>query len=119
MTGIETIAAAAHEANRLFCIAIGDNSQVHWEDAPEWQRASAVAGVQSALNGATPEQQHESWCAYKVADGWVHGPTKDADAKTHPCLVPYAELPPEQRAKDSLYQAVVKGMAAALKEAGE
>lgn len=113
-TKIEACAAVAHEANRAYCIAIGDNSQMPWEQAPENIRASAIDGVAKALAGATPEQSHEGWCAFKVADGWVFGPVKDLAAKTHPCLVPYAELPPEQRRKDGLYIAVVRAMAEAL-----
>ena len=111
---IETCAAVAHEANRLFSAAHGDTSHAPWDLAPQWQRTSSAHGVEKALAGATPEQLHESWCTEKRAAGWVHGPVKDADAKTHPCLVPYVELPPEQRAKDGLYQRVVLAMAEAL-----
>jgi hypothetical protein len=50
---------------------------------------------------------HESWLREKVADGWVYGPTKDPARKQHPCLVPFAELPREQQAKDYLFRAVV------------
>jgi voltage-gated potassium channel Kch len=47
------------------------------------------------------ELEHQRWVAdYEVA-GWRHacGP-KDADAKTHPDLVPWDELPDEAREKD-------------------
>jgi hypothetical protein len=111
---IEACARAAHEANRIYCEAIGDTSQVHWEDAPPWQRQSAIAGVTKALDGCTPEQQHDAWCADKRRDGWIWGAVKDAGKLTHPCLVPYADLPEAQRRKDGLYQAVVRAMAAAL-----
>lgn len=107
---IKEAARAAHEVNRAFCAAIGDDSQVPWEEAPAWQRQSAVAGVQAiaADPNMTPEQSHESWMAQKEADGWVYGEEKDAEAKTHPCMVPYAELPPEQRAKDYIFGAIVR-----------
>jgi hypothetical protein len=59
----------------------------------------------------TPEASHESWMAEKVAAGWVYGPTKDPVAKTHPCIVAYSELPPEQRAKDHLFGAIVRSLA--------
>lgn len=39
---------------------------------------------------------------------------KGANKKEHPCLVPYAELPPEQRQKDHVFVATVRTMAAAL-----
>src|SRR5438105_262770 len=37
---VEACARAAHEVNRAYCLALGDASQVAWEDAPEWQRSS-------------------------------------------------------------------------------
>ena len=43
---VATIAIICHEANKIYCESLGDNSQESWEDAPEWQRASAIDGVQ-------------------------------------------------------------------------
>ena len=114
-TPIEFCAAAAHEMNRLFCQAHGDFSQPHWEDAPAWQRESAIKGVKGALEGNTPEQSHESWLEEKKATGWKYGPVKDPEKKEHPCYVPYAELPPEQQYKDTLFLTTVRSMAKALK----
>lgn len=109
-TGIERTARRAHEANRGYCLALGDTSQVAWEDAPQWQRDSAIKGVQFIIDnpGASPAASHESWLAEKTAAGWKYGPVKDAEAKTHPCFVPYDELPVEQRAKDYIFGAVVR-----------
>ena len=107
-------ARAAHEANRAYCIAIGDASQLPWEAAPLWQHKSACAGVRQALAGVTPEQQHQAWCLDKRVDGWVLGAAKDQDRKTHPCLVPYAELPEQQRRKDELFGKVARAVAKAL-----
>ena len=104
------IARVCHEANRAYCLALGDTSQVPWDHAPDWQRSSAQNGVMNALSGAGPEASHESWLAEKQAAGWKYGVTKDADAKTHPCVVPYADLPAEQRAKDDLFVAVVNAL---------
>lgn len=103
------IARIAHEINRAYCAALGDVLQVTWEDAPEWQKASALAGVDMHLANpdATPENSHESWLAQKLAEGWKYGPVKDAEKKEHPCCVPYAELPSEQKAKDYLFRATV------------
>lgn len=110
---VAAIARVTHEANRAYCIGIGDLSQVPWDSAPDWQRESAIAGVRAKLDdpSMTPEQQHEGWCKHKLVDGWTYGPKKDAEKRTHPCLVPYAQLPPEQRAKDALFGAVVLALA--------
>lgn len=108
----ESIARVAHQINLAYCASLGDTSQPSWADAPEWQKQSALAGVDMHLTNpdATPEQSHESWLAQKVADGWVYGEVKDADAKTHPCCLPYEDLPPEQKAKDYLFRAVVHAL---------
>lgn len=111
---IEAIARACHEANRAWCLLHSDTSQVPWEEAPDNIKASAISGVQVAVDGATPEQQHEAWCDFKRGDGWVFGAVKDAAAKTHPCLVPYHDLPAEQKAKDAIYIGVVKSFVAAM-----
>lgn len=106
------IARVAHEINRAYCASLGDASQPAWEDAPEWQQGSALAGVDMHLAkpDATPEQSHESWLAQKLAEGWKYGPVKDAEKKEHPCCVPYAELPAEQKAKDYLFRGVVHAL---------
>lgn len=113
------IAQVAHEANRAYCAAIGDTSQVAWADAPDWQKESAVNGVKMhvANPAATPENSHESWLAEKVAAGWVYGPVKDAEKKTHPCCVPYAQLDAQQRAKDYIFRGVVHAMVAVMNDA--
>lgn len=108
---IEGIARVCHDANRAWQIASGDPAvSPAWDDAPDWQRASAVDGVHKALNGATGEQLHQDWCDFKTNDGWVYGAVKDETAKTHPCLVPYSELPAEQLRKDDLFAAIVAAL---------
>ncbi|WP_439392560.1 RyR domain-containing protein [Bradyrhizobium sp. PMVTL-01] len=107
---VERIARVCHEVNRAYCQAIGDNSQLTWADAPDWQRQSAITGVKHTLANPNsgPESSHESWLEEKRRDGWKYGPVKNPETKEHPCFVPYAELPVEQRAKDYLFQAVVR-----------
>lgn len=104
----ELIAEICHEANRAYCASMGDLSHAPWAEAPEWQRVSARLGVEAHLSTElSPEQSHASWMTQKLADGWVYGETKDPVAKTHPCLVPYSDLPKEQQAKDFIFRGVV------------
>jgi hypothetical protein len=108
---VEDIARVTHEVNRAYCTAIGDDSQIPWDEAPDWQKESALAGVAAHLqNDMTPRASHELWCKHKLADGWSWGITKDEKAKKHPCLVPYDSLPKEQRVKDYLFSAVVHSL---------
>lgn len=111
---LEGCAEAAHEMNRAYCRSIGDLSQPHWAEAPEWQRASARLGVKVALAGASPRESHESWLAEKTRDGWKYGPVKDPEKKEHPSYLPFDELPDADRAKDELFLTTVRGMAKAL-----
>jgi len=109
MTALQ-IAQIVHEANRAYCQTIGDHSQVEWDQAEDWQRVSAVKGVDGILSGTItkPEESHEGWLAEKARTGWTYGPVKDPDKKEHPCFVPYAELPPEQQVKDAIFFAIVR-----------
>jgi hypothetical protein len=43
----------------------------------------------------------------KVEGGWKYGETKDPEAKTHPCIVPFEDLPAEQQFKDKLFRTIV------------
>jgi hypothetical protein len=105
----EKIAEVAHEVNRAYCKSIGDDTQPSWGSAPEWQRDSAIKGVEfhAANPTASPSASHESWLADKKQAGWTYGPVKDPEKKEHPCFVPYDQLPQEQRSKDYLFSAVV------------
>ncbi len=102
---VEFTARICHEINKAWCEHTGDTSQKHWEEAEQWQRDSAVAGVLFRLNnpGAAVSAQHDSWMADKIKEGWVYGFVKDPVSKTHPCIVPYEELPEEQQMKDHLF----------------
>ena len=109
----EQIARIAHEVNRAYCAALGDNSQRAWEEAPDWQKSSAIHGVSLHLQNPDlgPETSHEAWYAEKAAAGWCYGTEKDPDAKEHPCMVPFGELPRAQQAKDFIFRAVVHALA--------
>ena len=111
---IEACARAAHEVNRAYCLALGDASQPPWESAPDWQRKSALVGVRGVLDGNGPAESHASWLAEKEATGWKYGPVKDPEKKEHPCFMPYADLPPEQKRKDRLFVTTVSEVAIAL-----
>ena len=110
---VEKIAEICHETNKAYCEAVGDYSQVHWDQAPDWQKESAIAGVNFYVNNmlANPIDMHASWMKKKIEDGWKWGAVKDPEKKEHPCIVPYENLPEEQRVKDTLFIAVIRALA--------
>lgn len=43
---------------------------------------------------------HEVWAKSRMDQGWTYGPTRDDVRKKHPCLIPYEELPEEEKDYD-------------------
>ncbi len=109
---IDDIAKVCHESNRAWCECLGDRSQPRWEEAPQWQRDSAVDGVRFHLENplALVDESHNRWIAHKVSEGWIYGETKDPEKKTHPCMVPFSDLPMGQQAKDYLFRSIVHAL---------
>ena len=107
---VEQIAKTCHEVNKAFCESAGDFSQPKWSDAPEWQKQSAVNGVNFHLANpdSKPSDSHNNWMAEKLKDGWRFGEVKNPETKEHPCMVAYDKLPKEQQIKDALFIAVVR-----------
>lgn len=106
------IAYVCHEANRAYCETLGDYSQLPWDQAPQWQKDSAIKGVEFIASNpdSQPSDSHNSWLKEKEETGWKYGPVKDPDKKEHPCFVPYDQLPPEQRLKDNLFLSIVRAL---------
>lgn len=106
------VAQVAHEINKAYCEAIGDNSQLPWDEAPAWQRSSAESGVQFHIDNpdAGPDASHNAWMKDKIDAGWKYGEVKDEGKKTHPCITVYENLPLEQRVKDYLFKQVVHSL---------
>lgn len=107
---VERAAAAAHEANRFYCRALGDHSQGSWAETLPNIQDSARTGVRAIVDNPkmTPADQHQCWLDFKKADGWVYGENKDNEAKTHHCMVPYDDLPDAQKTKDLIFGTIVR-----------
>lgn len=108
---IEQLARRAHEANRIICCLLGEEVQAEWESAPEWQKQSAISGVKFHIDNpnSPPSASHYNWLMEKKRDGWKYGPVKNPERKLHPCMVPYEELPLQQRLKDYMFILMVTG----------
>lgn len=109
---VTTIAMVCHQANKAWCELNGDNSQVDFLAAEGWQRESAIKGVAFRLDNpdAGESAQHDAWMKDKVDAGWIYDEVKDAEAKTHPCIVPFNQLPLFQQKKDKLFCAIVDAL---------
>lgn len=43
---------------------------------------------------------HDVWAETRIQQGWKYGEQRNDEFKTHPCLVPYEELPEEEKEYD-------------------
>ena len=43
---------------------------------------------------------HEVWAETRISQGWTYGEQRNDELKTHPCLVPYEDLPEEEKEYD-------------------
>jgi len=110
----EEVARVVHEANRALQAVDGDECpSPPWASEDPAVRALTVRGVGLVWRyGLSPEALHDAWCAGKRAQGWTYGEVKSSAARTHPCLVPYRQLPERQQAKDRLLRAIAVALTA-------
>ena len=40
---------------------------------------------------------HEVWAETRISQGWSYGEKRDDELKTHPCIVPYEQLPESEK----------------------
>jgi hypothetical protein len=106
------IAQVMHEAVRAWQSANGQTPAPPWGRAPKWMKEASAASVAWSIANpdAAASAQHDQWLSTKKADGWTFGKKKDGKKKTHPMMVPYAQLPEMERRKDALVNALVKAL---------
>lgn len=46
------------------------------------------------------ENVHDVWAKTRIEQGWTYGTERNDDEKKHPCLVPYDQLPEEEKVYD-------------------
>lgn len=103
-------ASKAHAGNCRIQEKYGEVVAPEWDDLSDYLVQSTINGVKAIIDNPeiTAEDLHASWSQERISDGWVYGADKCTVAKTHPCLVPYAELPEFQREKDYSFRSIVK-----------
>ena len=52
------------------------------------------------LSERIAENVHQVWEKDRIDEGWTYGEKRDDIHKKHPCLVPYDELPEEEKEYD-------------------
>ena len=52
------------------------------------------------LKDKLAKNAHEVWASKRLAEGWQLGPERNEKKKTHPCLIPYDDLPDSEKEYD-------------------
>ncbi|MFD7407010.1 RyR domain-containing protein [Streptomyces sp. NPDC059866] len=73
-----------------------------WQPAPAKTDGVEVPESLHALIEVLAEHAHDNWARRRLAEGWRHGPRRSDRRRTHPLLVPYADLTHEEQQTDRL-----------------
>ncbi len=99
-----------YEAARLAAIAAeAPIVPVFWDDREEAFRKQFLKVIERQCGeqrSKSPEELHGSWMQSYFAMGWEYGPEYSQENKTHPDLVPYADLGQLERDKDAVFVAL-------------
>ena len=59
-----------------------------------------LPGNLDPLLEAMAKNVHEVWAQTRIAQGWKYGPERNDAEKRHPMLIPYEDLPEEEKVYD-------------------
>ena len=109
----EIIGEFVHESIRAFRRATGDTAPLpSWDELPKEKQEITMDTVIRLVQDPDMNEVdvHNQWVLSKFDDGWRYGDTYDEKKKTHPLIVPYTDLPQEERLKDSLVRGIVNSL---------
>lgn len=81
-----------------------------WEDRDDRfkiQFVDIITRYMEEPNLPSPEEAHNSWMKSYLEMGWKYGKERNAILKTHPDLVPYNDLPLDEKEKDAIFLSFV------------
>lgn len=100
----QIIAELVHFVNNKIC-ELNKEQTISWEDLPEYMKDGLILAIKL---DQSPRDGHETWMKNRLENGWKLGPEKDIEKRISPCLVPYDELPYQQRIKDSVRKGITE-----------
>ena len=72
----------------------------HYQPSPVDTSSVTLPEELMALGELIAKNVHEVWAEGRIREGWTYGGEKDSVLKTTPCLVPYEDLPEEEKEFD-------------------
>lgn len=123
---LNRVAKLVHYALDAMNAYTGNSPAVGWNELPKFRKdvcRGVVSLVAKRLDGMVEErvsdkeaagampdlilQVHDVWADAYRDNGWTYGEEYDPDNKTHPCLVPFEDLPESEAIKDVLVVGLV------------
>ncbi len=96
-----------YEAARLQAAAIGapviPEPWTEREPAFRTQMLDVIEMMCGPNHKDSPEELHDDWVRAYEQMGWTYGPTRDPMTRTHPDMVPYADLGHAEQIKDQVF----------------
>jgi hypothetical protein len=87
---------------------------VPWEALNDVLKDRAADTVDSLMNkmwqfphGMSDDYCHLVWYNNMIDMGWTYGPTYSFEQKLHPSMVPFNELPDDEKIKDAIWSGIV------------
>ena len=71
-----------------------------YQPKPENTDGITLSAEIEALAEALARNTHEVWAAGRIREGWTYGPVRNDARRETPCLVPYDELPENEKDYD-------------------
>lgn len=75
-------------------------SEKNYVPAPIDTSAVVLSGELQTLTELLAKNAHEVWARTRLEQGWSYGEKRDDAQKHHPCLVPYEDLPENEKTFD-------------------
>jgi len=96
----EDLARICHEAHVALRIGLNDSAtDVHFDALPQERKDLVTGEVRLIREGKSPAEVHQAWVDWMRERGWTLAPARNTLIRTHPNLIPYAQLPPGEKAK--------------------
>ena len=104
------LAESCYEATKVISEQILSEEKKEWKLVDSDDKAKLLNAVNRAIEKriTDPSVSHGEWITDMIKDGWQYGEKYDEVKKTHPCMIPYDQLPVGQQTKDYIFLAILK-----------
>lgn len=110
----DELSDADRAANRASAEAVLDHAADMGYDVVRVEGPVVPEPIPDDVVEAASIREHDRWAEFKRSQGWVHGPERDADRRTHPDLVPWEDLDEPTREKDRVRMRLIPELLAQI-----